>query len=123
MNLAVGFFDGVHLGHRRILSRADAALTFLEHPSTVFAPGSAPPLLMSASRRIAAIAAALGGQEAGPDRVRALPFTRELAATDSLQVGIAAFARNSSSNCVHRNPIYGRQPPNAPIFQWPTSRS
>ena len=80
MNLAVGFFDGVHLGHRRILSRADAALTFLEHPCTVFAPGSTPPLLMSAQRRIAAIAAALGGPEAGPDSVRALPFTSELAA-------------------------------------------
>ena len=79
MNLAVGFFDGVHLGHRRILSRADAALTFTEHPCTVFAPGRAPLLLMSAERRIAAIAAALGGNRAGADRVRALPFTRETA--------------------------------------------
>ena len=33
MNLAVGFFDGVHQGHRRILSRADAALTFRNHPA------------------------------------------------------------------------------------------
>ena len=46
MNLAVGFFDGVHLGHRRILAQSDAALTFVNHPATVFAPDRVPPLLM-----------------------------------------------------------------------------
>ena len=59
MNLAVGFFDGVHLGHRRILAQADAALTFLNHPATVFAPDRVPPLLMPTPARLAAIGAAL----------------------------------------------------------------
>jgi len=82
MNLAVGFFDGVHLGHRRILSRADAALTFRNHPATVFAPARAPALLMKPQTRLSAIRAALSTRagERTAESVRALEFTVELAA-------------------------------------------
>ena len=76
MNLAVGFFDAVHLGHRRILALADVAFTFRNHPATVFAPERAPALVMDAASRRLAIADALGrGGE-----VRMIEFTREFAA-------------------------------------------
>ncbi len=79
MNLAVGFFDGVHLGHRRILARADAALTFQNHPATIFAPARAPALLMTGAARLDRLAQVLKGRGCARP-VRALDFTAELAA-------------------------------------------
>ena len=71
--LAVGFFDGVHLGHRAILANAAGALTFINHPLTVLAPDRAPRLLMTPEARVAAIKAC------GVREVAAVEFTRELA--------------------------------------------
>src|SRR3954453_17190695 len=43
--VAVGEFDGVHLGHRAVIGDADTVLTFDPHPRAVVAPGAAPKLL------------------------------------------------------------------------------
>jgi riboflavin kinase / FMN adenylyltransferase len=44
--LAIGSFDGVHLGHRRVIEGADSVLTFEPHPLQVIRPEAAPKLLM-----------------------------------------------------------------------------
>ena len=72
--MAVGFFDGVHLGHQAILHGASAALTFRNHPLSVLAPERAPRLIMTPEQRVAAIKAC------GVEEVTVLDFTPELAA-------------------------------------------
>jgi riboflavin kinase/FMN adenylyltransferase len=61
-HVAVGEFDGVHLGHREVIRGADTALTFEPHPSAVVAPDSAPQLLTSLAAK-ADLIAGLGVQE------------------------------------------------------------
>ena len=45
--VAVGEFDGVHLGHREVISGSDTVLTFDPHPLQVVRPEAAPKLLTS----------------------------------------------------------------------------
>jgi riboflavin kinase/FMN adenylyltransferase len=60
--VAVGTFDGVHLGHREVISGADTVLTFDPHPQSVVAPGSEPRLLTTIERKTELIAS-LGVEE------------------------------------------------------------
>jgi len=63
--LAIGFFDGVHLGHQQIIRQTitdarqhDAlafVLTFDRHPNTVVAPDHVPPLIYSLPQKVRAI--------------------------------------------------------------------
>jgi riboflavin kinase/FMN adenylyltransferase len=43
--VAVGSFDGVHLGHREVIRGSDSVLTFDPHPSAIVAPQHTPKLL------------------------------------------------------------------------------
>jgi riboflavin kinase / FMN adenylyltransferase len=82
--VVIGNFDGVHLGHRRVLARARAvaderglrlvAVTFDPHPMAVLRPEHAPTALTSVSARVELLG------EAGADAVLVLPFDRAVAA-------------------------------------------
>jgi riboflavin kinase / FMN adenylyltransferase len=61
-SVAVGTFDGVHLGHRQVITGADSVLTFDPHPVSVVAPQHTPKLLTPLERK-AELIEALGVQE------------------------------------------------------------
>jgi len=61
-HVAVGEFDGVHLGHREVMRGADTVLTFEPHPRMVVMPDSAPKLLTSLETK-ADLIAGVGVQE------------------------------------------------------------
>jgi riboflavin kinase/FMN adenylyltransferase len=44
--VAIGTFDGVHVGHRQVIDGADTVLTFEPHPLRVIHPEAAPKLIM-----------------------------------------------------------------------------
>ena len=73
-HVAVGEFDGVHLGHREVIAGADTVLTFEPHPRAVVAPDAAPKLLTSLDIK-ADLIAGLGVRE-----LVVIPFDRSFAA-------------------------------------------
>ena len=54
--VAVGTFDGVHLGHREVIAGSDSVLTFDPHPVAVVAPQHTPKLLTTLERKAELIA-------------------------------------------------------------------
>lgn len=82
--VVIGNFDGVHLGHRHVVSRAReiaderslrvVAVTFDPHPMAVLRPEHAPTTLTTLEVRAELLA------QAGADAVLALPFDRDVAA-------------------------------------------
>lgn len=50
-SVAVGTFDGVHLGHREVIEGSDSVLTFEPHPVSVVAPQHTPKLLTTLERK------------------------------------------------------------------------
>src|SRR5579859_426367 len=71
--VAVGEFDGVHLGHREVIAGNDTVLTFEPHPLAVIRPEAAPKLLMSFEAKVARIA------ELGVQELVVIPFDESFA--------------------------------------------
>jgi riboflavin kinase/FMN adenylyltransferase len=84
--LALGNFDGVHRGHRKILERVSRVagergatslvMTFDPHPPRIVRPDKAPPLLMTKAQKLEALA------DAGLHGAAIVRFTPELSRWD-----------------------------------------
>jgi len=72
--VAVGEFDGVHLGHRQVIEGSDTVLTFEPHPLQVVRPEAAPRLLTSLEVKAELIS------ELGVQELVVIPFDKGFAA-------------------------------------------
>jgi riboflavin kinase/FMN adenylyltransferase len=81
--LAIGNFDGVHIGHQALLEAArsfagrsgskTSVLTFHPHPTAIVAPERTPPLICTLEQRLRLLEAA------GAEQILVLPFTEDVA--------------------------------------------
>jgi riboflavin kinase / FMN adenylyltransferase len=71
--IAVGEFDGVHIGHREVIAGNDTVVTFEPHPMRVVRPESAPKLLTSLEIKADLIA------HMGVEELVVVPFDEGLA--------------------------------------------
>lgn len=103
--LTLGVFDGLHLGHQRIMrhvvERAGAigamptAITFDPHPRSVLHPESAPPMLQTLDQRLANF------EVLGIEQAIVVIFDREFAAQPA-----EAFLRDIIHDRLHAREVY-----------------
>ncbi len=112
--LAIGVFDGLHLGHRAVLERALSeaasrggtalALSFDPHPARILRPELAPRLLMATEHKLRLL------EELGFTHTLLLPFDQTLAAMDADDFirSLAHHARPLASICVGHQWSFGK---------------
>src|SRR5438128_4280958 len=111
--IAIGNFDGVHLGHRGLFDAARAsaralggpasALTFEPHPARLLAPDDGPPLISSPSRKRELLA------EAGVEELVVQPFDRSFAGTEPERFVELLAATGVGEVIVGHDFTYGRE--------------
>src|ERR1022692_884190 len=95
--MAIGVFDGMHLGHQQIIRQtlADArqhdaialVITFDKHPNSVVAPDRVPPQIFARSQKMRAIEAL------GADALLEIPFDKNFS-EKSGEIFICELARD-----------------------------
>ena len=113
--LAIGFFDGVHLGHQQIIRQTitDArqheaitlVVTFDQHPNTVVAPSRVPPLIYSLPRKLRAI------ESLGADTLLLIHFDKAFSEQtgEGFIRGVARDLGHVQSLCVGANFVFGHK--------------
>jgi riboflavin kinase/FMN adenylyltransferase len=113
--LAIGFFDGVHLGHQQIIRQTitDArqheaialVITFDQHPNTVVAPSRVPPLIYSLPRKLRAI------ESLGADTLLLIHFDKAFSEQtgEGFIRGVARDLGQVQSLCVGANFVFGHK--------------
>jgi len=111
--LAIGFFDGVHLGHQQIIRQtiADArqhgalplVITFDHHPNAIVAPARVPPLIYSLPQKLRTI------ESLGPEALLLIHFDKPFSQKtgEAFIRELAATWTGIQSICVGANFVFG----------------
>ena len=109
-NLAIGSFDGVHVGHREVIAGADTVLTFEPHPLSVIHPEASPKLIMPFEIKRDVI------DGLGVDELVVIPFDREFAsiAPEAFCEGILVARLDAKTVSVGENFRFGARAKGTP---------
>lgn len=115
VSLAIGMFDGVHLGHQQLIRQAvadaeqheglAAVVTFDRHPNSILAPERIPPLIYSPLQKLRAL------ESLNVDATLIIPFTRAFSAQPG-EAFIRLLAKDLGplhSICVGNSFVFGHQ--------------
>jgi riboflavin kinase/FMN adenylyltransferase len=113
--LAIGVFDGVHLGHQQIIRQtvgdaqqheaAAVVVTFDKHPNLVVAPDKVPPLIYSRPQKLRAI------ESLGAEMLLEIPFDQSFSQLtgDQFIRSLASGLGKIQSICVGADFVFGHK--------------
>ncbi|MDX6675173.1 MAG: riboflavin kinase / adenylyltransferase [Solirubrobacteraceae bacterium] len=103
--VAVGVFDGVHLGHREVIGGSDTVLTFEPHPLSVIQPAAAPKLLTPLDVKAELV------EELGVEEMVVIPFDDAFAqrSAEDFVSGVLVDALQATRVSVGRNFRFGHK--------------
>jgi riboflavin kinase/FMN adenylyltransferase len=113
--LAIGFFDGVHLGHQQIIRQtitdarqhdgAAVVITFDRHPNSIVAPAHVPPLIYSLEQKIRTI------RRLGPEALLLISFDPDFShqTGEAFVRALASQFHGIQSICVGADFVFGHR--------------